>query len=172
MHRFIAVTLFILSPSLFAADSGMQPGLWEVNASSDLLALAQQIPPDQMQGLGNLARQYGFQMPVIKNGAATSDVCITPDMATRQIPPSLYSRESGCEVNHATRNGNRLNADLVCSGADIQGEGKTEAIFDTPKSFSGTTTFKGTVRGVPIDDRAATSGRWIAANCTEAKSAR
>jgi hypothetical protein len=164
-----AVATFALLSTGFAAETGVRPGLWEMSASSNLLSLADQIPPDQLQGLNNLAKQYGFDMPQIRNGAARSQVCITPAMAAQAIPPSLYNQQSGCEARNATRNGNHVSADLVCSGADVQGEGKADVTLNNPESFSGTTIFKGTVRGIPVDDRATTSGRWIAPDCTTAK---
>jgi hypothetical protein len=165
----IAITTFTLASAGFAADTGMRPGLWEMSASSNLLSLVEQIPPDQMQGLNNLAKQYGFDMPQIQNGAASSQVCITPAMAAQKIPPSFYNQQSGCEARNATRNGNHFSADLACSNGDVQGEGKADATLNSPENFSGMTTFKGTVRGIPVDDRATTSGRWITSDCTAEK---
>jgi hypothetical protein len=166
--RLVFLTLFLMPGLSPAADTGMRPGLWHMRASSGLLALAQQIPPQQMQGLSDLARQYGFTVPAVRNGAATSDVCITPQMAAQPIPPSFYNIESGCETRNAVRDGNRFSADIVCNGPDIQGQGRTEATLDGAESFSGVTLFKGIVRGLPVDDRAETSGRWTADSCPSA----
>lgn len=166
---FVPFALMMLASSAFPADNTMRPGLWEMTATSNLLSLVEQIPPDQMQGLSNLARQYGFDMPKIRNGAASSKVCITPEMAAQKIPPSLYDRQSGCEARNANRVGNHYSADLACASDEISGSGRSEATLDTPESFSGYTQFKGIVRGVPIDERANTGGRWIAPNCTPAK---
>jgi hypothetical protein len=165
----IAVTTVTLASAAYSAQIDIRPGLWEMNASSNLLSLAEQIPPEQMQGLNNLAKQYGFEMPKIQNGAAKSEICITPEMAAQKIPPSFYNRQSGCEARNATRIDNRFSADLVCNSGNVQGEGKTDATLLSAESFSGTTSFRGTVQGVPVDDRANTSGRWIAANCSAAK---
>lgn len=152
----------------FSADTGLRPGLWHMRASSNLFALAEQIPPQQMQGLSDLARQYGFTVPKIHNGEAESDVCVTPKMAAQPIPPSFYNTESGCEARNAVRNGDHFSADIVCDGADVQGQGQAEATLNSPESFSGVTLFKGLVRGVPVDDRAQTSGQWIAGTCPPA----
>jgi hypothetical protein len=164
------VFLFLLAlPALsYSAGTGLRPGLWHMRASSNLLALAEQIPPQQMQGLSDLARQYGFTVPKIRNGEAESDVCITPEMAAQPIPPSFYNTESGCEARNAVRDGDRFSADIVCNGADVQGQGRAEATLQSPESFSGVTTFKGLVRGVPVDDRAQTSGQWTAEACQPA----
>lgn len=164
-----AVATFALASAAYAAEIDIRPGLWEMNASSNLLSLAEQIPPDQMQGLNNLAKQYGFEMPKIQNGAAKSEICITPEMAAQKIPPSFYNRQSGCEARNATRVDNRFSADLVCSNGNVQGQGKAEATLLNAENFTGTTSFRGTVQGVPVDDRASTSGRWIASDCAAAK---
>jgi len=153
-----------------AAASVMRPGLWEITGSSPLLALAEGIPPQQMQGLDNLARQYGFSVPTIRHDAATTRVCVTPEMAAQSVPPTLYAQQAGCVARHITQTGNRFQADISCDGADVSGTGQAEATFDTPMHFSGITVFKGTVRGVPVDDSAQTNGRWIAAECPAAGS--
>lgn len=154
-----------LSFSAHAVENDMRAGLWEINTTSGLLSLAEQIPPDQMQNLANLAKQYGFDMPAIKNGTASSKVCVTKEMAEQKIPPYLYHRQSGCEARNATRVENRYSADLACASDQINGQGKTEAILTTPESFTGQTQFKGSVKGVAVDERANTSGRWVSASC-------
>ena len=173
MHKLpLSLTLLMaLHMGAHAAENKMQmkPGLWEMSASSELLNLVEQIPPNQMQNLSNLAKQYGFDMPKIQNGAATSKVCITPEMAAQNIPPSFYHRQSGCEARNANRIDNRYSADLVCNSDQVSGQGKAEATLNTPESFSGKTSFKGNVRGVAVDESANTSGRWIAASCPVGK---
>ena len=76
------------------AENHMRPGLWEVTTTSMLLALVPQIPPDQMQKLTSLAKQYGLDMPQIQNGAATSKVCITQQMADQKIPSYFHPNQS------------------------------------------------------------------------------
>ena len=157
--------LSLLASAAHAVENNMRPGLWEVSTTSGLLALAEQIPPEQMQNLANLAKQYGFDMPAIKNGAASSKVCITKEMAEQKIPPYLYHRQSGCEARNAIRVDNRYSADLVCASGQINGLGKTEAVLTTPEIFTGQTQFKGSVRGVAVDERANSSGRWVSDSC-------
>lgn len=169
-QKFLFFSLSIaLTCSTHAAENNIRPGLWELSATSNLLALAEQIPPDQLRNLDNLARQYGFEMPKIKNGAASSKVCVTREMAEQNIPPSAYHRQSGCETRNATRIDNRYSADLVCTGEQVSGQGRTEATLTTSESFTGHTRFKGVVRGIAIDEQANTSGRWINADCGTVK---
>jgi hypothetical protein len=168
---FLALSILSFASAAHSAENNMRPGLWEMTATSNLLALARQIPPDQMQRLSNLARQYGFDMPKIQDGAASSQVCITPQMADQKIPPSLYHAQSGCSATNAVRNGNSYTMDLVCAGPELKGSGKAQGTFTSPESFSGRTEFNGEVRGNPVSDQAVTSGRWISASCGTVKPA-
>ncbi|MES2535597.1 MAG: DUF3617 domain-containing protein [Pseudomonadota bacterium] len=161
----LALSLVLIAAAAHSAENNMRPGLWEMTATSNLLALVRQIPPDQMQKLSNLARRYGFEMPQIQDGAATSRVCISQQMADRKIPPNLYHSQSGCSARNATRNGSSYTMDLVCAGADLTGSGKAQGTFTSAESFSGRTEFSGAVRGTPVSDQAVTSGRWIGADC-------
>ncbi|HBA09247.1 MAG TPA: DUF3617 domain-containing protein, partial [Methylotenera mobilis] len=80
MHRSLyALTLVFTSftASVNAADVSIKPGLWEVTTTSDLLNFASQIPAAQMDNLNALAKEYGFDVPEIKNGAAKSTTCMT-----------------------------------------------------------------------------------------------
>ncbi len=151
--------------NVHSVENNMRPGLWEISTTSGLLNLVEQIPPAQMQSLANLAKQYGLEMPAIKNGAASSKACITKEMAEQKIPPYLHHSQSGCEARNATRVDNRYSADLICASDQINGQGKTEAVLTTPESFTGLTQFKGTVRGVAVDERANSSGRWVSDHC-------
>jgi len=168
MHKKLLFLSFMSACTFnaYAVDHDMRPGLWKITTTSGLLSLAEQIPPDQMQNLANLAKQYGFDMPTIKNGAANSKVCITKEMSEQKIPPTLYHRQSGCEAKNAARVENRYSADFVCASHQINGQGKTDATLTSPESFTGLTQFTGSVRGVAVDERANTSGRWISASCS------
>jgi hypothetical protein len=83
----LAASILLVSAAQ-AAENNIRSGLWEMTTTSDLLKLVPHIPPDKMQQLRNLARQNGIDMPEIQNGAATSKVCITQEIADRKIPPT------------------------------------------------------------------------------------
>ena len=167
IHSIVFATLFACGLAQAAAHSDIapRPGLWEISATNDLLALAPQIPSDQMEKLRGLARQHGFDMPKIENGAASSRICITPEMAAQNTLPDLYQQQSGCASRNATRNGARYSMEVSCSGGQVRGSGRSEGMLESPERFSGTSTFNGTVQGNPVNERAQTSGRWIAASC-------
>jgi hypothetical protein len=178
-HRFsgdsmqkILLSLLLVSTVSVAgtAENHMRPGLWEVTTTSMLLALVPQIPPDQMQKLTSLAKQYGLDMPQIQNGAATSKVCITQQMADQKIPSYFHPNQSGCSVKNAIRTENSYKMDLVCTDSQFKGTGRAEGTFTNPESFSGWTIFNGTIQNTPVNEHADTSGRWISANCGTVKS--
>lgn len=148
-----------------AAEIAPRPGLWEISATNDLLALAPRIPADQMEKLRGLARQHGFDMPRIENGAASSRVCVTPEMAAQNTMPDLYQQQSGCTSRNGVRSGARYSVEVSCSGGQVRGSGRTEGVLESPERFRGTSTFNGTVQGNPVNERAETSGRWVSASC-------
>ena len=167
------LTLFFISllpvSTAYAAENDMRPGLWEITTTSDLLKLAAQIPPDQMQILMNMAKQHGVDMPQIQNGAATSNVCVTQKMADEKIPPGFYQNKSGCTGKNATHVGNKYTWDFVCDNPRLKGNGTAEAVFTNPESFTGRTEFEGVAQGAPVKERADISGRWMSADCGTVK---
>lgn len=161
----LSISLLFAVSTANSAESHMRPGLWEMTTTSGLLSLVPMIPPDQMQNLTNLAKQYGFDMPKINNGAATSQICITQDMANQKIPPLLNQNQYGCDIKNVTQTGNDYKIDLICESSILKGNGTSEGIFTNPERFAGRTEFNGVVQGNPVNERAYTDGRWISANC-------
>lgn len=162
----------LMASSASSAEINMRPGLWKMTTTSDLLRLVPQISPDQMQGLMNFARQNGFDLPRIQDGAAISDVCITQEMADQKTPPVFYKTQSGCTVKNAARAGNKYTLDFVCANPQLNGNGRAEGMFDSPESFSGRTEFDGVAQGNPVSEHADTSGHWVSASCGTGKSSK
>ncbi len=152
-----------------AAEFDMRPGLWEISTTSDLLLLAPAIPPDQMQNLRDLAKEYGMEMPQIENGAAISKVCITQEMAKQKTLPNFYQSETGCATKSTTRDGNSYKADFVCESAELKGNGIAEGHLTSAESFSGQTRFTGTAQGAPVNEKADVTGKWMSASCGAVK---
>ena len=152
-----------------SAEIVMRPGLWEVSTTSPLLKLVPQISPDQMAKLRQLAGQYGVGMPDISSGAATGKVCVSPTMAQQNILPGLDQARSGCRSHNARRNGSHYQAEVTCANEKFSGRGIAQGDFTTTESFTGRSTFQGTVQGIAVDEHAETSGRWISADCGELK---
>lgn len=172
MYKSLFVFAFIsllLVPVAKSAETYMRPGLWEITSSSDLLWFVPKIPPDQMEGLKNLAREYGFDMPQIENGSATSNTCITQEMANQKTPPDLYQNQMGCTTKNVSRIGNRYRLDFNCSSEQLKGNGTAEGTFISMEKFTGQTSFNGSVQGNPVNEKADISGRWLASSCGNVK---
>jgi hypothetical protein len=148
-----------------AQDNRLRPGLWEVSTTSPLLKLVPKISPDQMAQLRQLASQYGVGMPDISSGAATGKVCVSPAMARQDILPGLDQSRAGCRSHDARRTGTHYQVEVSCSSQDINGNGSAQGDVTTPETFTGSSQFQGTVKGIVVDEHAQTSGRWVSADC-------
>lgn len=166
-HQTIAYsfTIFIYATTANAAEISIKPGLWEITTTSNLLSLAAQVPPDQMKNINDLAKEYGVELPEIKNGAAKSITCVTPKMAKQQVIPSTFENQAGCTVGNITRNGNAYRMNYVCKNPQFEGNGVAQGTLIDAQHFTGQTTFTGAVQGNPINEQANIQGRWQAANC-------
>ena len=167
----IGLTLIcpLLAATANAADNNMRPGLWQITTTSDLLLLVPHLPPDQMQGIIDLAKDYGLDMPQIENGAAISQTCITQEMVNQKTLPNFYNAELGCTSKNATRSGNDYKVDFVCDSADLKGSGTAVGTITSPEAFTGQTNFTGTAQGNTVNEQADISGKWINASCGAVK---
>lgn len=168
MRPITAVALLILNVfamTSYAADYNMRPGLWELTTSNDMLRLVPHIPPEQMQGIEALAKEYGVDMPQIANGAAVSKVCITQEMAKQKTLPNFYQTQAGCATQNANRTGNHYQLAFSCDGADLKGNGSAEGNLTSAQQFSGQTKFTGTLQGNPVNETADIQGRWVNSSC-------
>lgn len=170
MHKtLLSIALLLTVSTANSAEFNMRPGLWELTTTSDLLKLVPLISPNQMQDLATLAKQYGIDMPKINNGAATSQVCITPEMSTQKIPTILSKNQYGCDIKDVTQNKGDYKINLICESATLKGRGVSEGMFTNPEIFSGRTEFNGVIQGNPIHEIAYTDGRWINTSCGTVK---
>lgn len=168
MQKFFTLSILsvCLSPLVTqAAEFNMRAGTWEVTTSSDLLLFVPSIPADQMTRIKNLASEYGFELPNVENGAAISKTCITEEMAKQQTLPTLYQNQSGCTTQNATRSGNHYQLAFTCDNPELKGTGTATGDLLSAESFTGQTTFKGTVQGAPVNETAQIKGRWLTATC-------
>ena len=167
----IGLTLIapLLAPSANAAEINMRPGLWQITTTSDLLLLAPHLPPEQMQSIKDLAKDYGLEMPQIENGAAISQTCITQEMAAQKTLPNFYNTQLGCTSKNASRSGNNYKIDFVCTSPDLKGNGTAEGAITNPEAFTGQTNFSGEAQGNPVNERADINGKWINASCGAVK---
>lgn len=172
MHKPVLVLSLVaalFSSTAGAAESAIRPGLWEVTTTSDLLWLVPQIPPDQMQNLIDFAKQNGFDMPEIKNGLATSNACITQEMANQNNLSYFQPNQLECSSKNVNRNDNTYKFDFICNSETLKGQGSAEGTFLNKENFTGRTKFNGLAQGFPVDEQAEINGRWISADCGTVK---
>lgn len=172
MHKLlIAVSLVfpLFISTTNAAEFNMRSGLWEITTSSDLLLLAPAISPDQMQNIRELAKENGFDMPQIENGAAISQACITQEMAKQKTLPNFYQDQIGCASKSTSRTGNNYKVDFTCDGAELKGNGTAEGHLTSPEQFLGQTRFNGLAQGNPVNEKADIAGKWLSASCGAVK---
>jgi hypothetical protein len=169
--RFVAFSLSLCVVASFgtgqalAADR-MAPGLWEMSVQSDALKGMPIIPPEQLAKL----RALGIQVPKIARGSATTQTCITPEMAKRaDMAPAAGASKMGCSAHNVRFEGDRFSADLACNNPRAQGTGKVSGTFSGNKAFTADIQFDGTVQGVPVNQQGTASGRWVGADCGSVK---
>jgi Protein of unknown function (DUF3617) len=165
----LILTTPLFAATVIAAETNMRAGLWQITTTSDLLLLVPHIPADQMQGVKDIATEYGLEMPQVENGAAISQACITQQMADTKTLPNFYNAQLGCKSNNATRSGNNYKTDFVCNSADLTGKGTAVGIITNAETFSGQTNFTGQAQGNPVNERADINGKWLNASCGAVK---
>lgn len=160
--RFFVAAVLMLSSSIsvFAAGS-MKPGLWEVTLQSSSMKNIPKISPEQIEQM----RKMGVDMAQLQTGAIVNKICITKDMAESDNLPQMNHKDSGCEMKNQKRTSDGYTMDLICDGAQMKGKGISKTVFASDQSFSTTSEFKGTMQGVPVNDRTDTSGKWLSADC-------
>jgi hypothetical protein len=171
--RNILMGLTLIAP-LFAfaanaAETNLRAGLWQITTTSDLLRLAPHVPPDQMQNIKDLAKEYGLELPQIENGAAISQACITQEMAAKKTLPNFYQSQLGCTSKQASRDGNNYKVDFVCASDELKGNGTATGTISNPEAFTGQTNFIGQAQGNAVNEKADISGKWLNASCGAVK---
>lgn len=165
----VTLTFSLLSPTAQTAEYNMRAGLWEVATTSDLLRLVPHIPAEQMKNINDLAKEYGFEMPQIEDGAAISKVCVTPEMASQKTLPTFYQDQAGCSSKKATRMGNNYQIAFTCDSTNLKGDGTADAQLTSAESFTGQTKFTGSAQGNLVNEKAEINGKWLGASCGEVK---
>ncbi len=161
LRVFVATTLLVLcTPPILAAGS-MKPGLWEVTLQSSAMKNTPKISPEQIEQM----RKMGINMAQLQTGAIVNKICITKDMAERENLLQMNHKEHGCEMKNQKRTSDGYTMELVCDGAQMKGTGTSKMVFASDQSFSTTSEFKGTMQGIPVNDRSDTSGKWLSADC-------
>lgn len=157
--------LVAVAMSLPAAATNMKPGLWEMTTES---AAMQNMPKLSAQQLEQM-KKMGVDIAQLQGGAIINKVCITREMAERTNATQGMPEQTGCKPVNQTQSGSTYTVDLVCDGKDMKGKGRSKAVFSGDRSFVTESEFKGTMHGMPVNDRSKISGKWLANDCGSVK---
>jgi hypothetical protein len=156
----VAVMLvgFVLAPQVVLAGH-LKPGMWKVTTVFDLGAAAPKIPPEQLARMQSM----GIKLPALGQDITTQQ-CVTPDMAAKDVPPRMGRNDSGCTSQNEKVSASSMSADLVCSGT-MMGQGTMQMTYADPDHYTGLFTFKGTSVGHQVDLKSKFTGERVSDDC-------
>jgi hypothetical protein len=154
----IIVAGLALAPQVALAGH-LKPGMWKVTTVFDLGAAAAKIPPEQLARMQSM----GINLPALGQSITTQQ-CVTPDMAARDVPPRMGRNDSGCTSQNEKVSASSMSADLVCSGT-MKGQGAMQMTYADPDHYTGLFTFKGTSVGHQVDLKSTFTGERVSDDC-------
>jgi hypothetical protein len=158
--RFIAwgaLAVGIVAMPMTSLASHGKVGLWNVTMKMSLPDMPR-IPPDQ------LAKMQAMGVHVPNGSAITFQHCMTPAEVAADKPPQLQ-RNKNCAMQGINVSRGTFTADMVCTGADMQGTGHITASYDSDTHYAGQMIFTGTAHGHPASITNSFEGTWVSADC-------
>ena len=144
--RILPIILLASVASTALADSGMKPGLWEMHmlknvvdghdTAAQMAAMSEQMnaqmakmSPQERAQMGAMMSRGGMGMPM--GGGGAMQMCVTPEMAKRDVPVS--GKDQSCQPTNVQRSGNRMTYSLSCTanGTKTTGTGESTINGDT-----------------------------------------
>ena len=149
MNRALTIILLAMVAGPACADPGMKPGLWEMHMGKNVVdghdTSAQmagmnakmneqmaRLSPEQRAQMGAMMGQRGVGMPA---GGGAIQMCITPEMAKRDVP--VADKDGSCQPANAHRSGNHMTYEFNCvstTGTKTTGTGESTIKGDTIES--------------------------------------
>jgi hypothetical protein len=179
------VVVALFAGAAYAAPS-MKPGLWEMrikknvvdghDTSAEMAGMnakmneqLARMPPEQRAKMAEMMGQRGMAMPPMAGGPAGGGVirmCITPEMAKRDVP--VADKDGGCQPTNVQRSGNRMTYELKCDrdGSKITGKGESTVEGDSILTKSDTTVQE---RGETHRIQSEMEMRFVGADCGNVK---
>jgi len=125
------------------ADPGMKPGLWEMRITKNVVDGQDQsaqmagmsakmneqmarLSPEQRAQMGAMLGQHGMGMPM--GGGGAIQMCITPEMAKRDVP--VADKDGSCQPANVHRSGNRMTYEVNCNSRGTKTTGTGESILN------------------------------------------
>jgi hypothetical protein len=154
---YAAVAIGVVALPLAAVASHGKAGLWDITVSMRMDS-APQIPPDQ------LAKMKAMGIIVPNGNTMTVQHCMTAAEVAADKPPQMQ-RNKNCSMQNIKTSGGVYSADMVCSGADMTGNGHFQVTYDSDSHYAGEMTFSGTSHGHPAAMTNSFEGKWVSASC-------
>ncbi|HWA92299.1 MAG TPA: DUF3617 domain-containing protein [Rhizomicrobium sp.] len=159
IRPFPVVLSAVLLPLPALAAHG-KAGLWEVTTTMNMPNMAAQIPPAQLAQM----RAHGIKLPT--GNTITATHCMTAQEVAMDKPPPMPNRHGeNCKMQNMKVAGQAMSADMVCSGANMQGTGHFQIAYDSSEHYSGKMSFNMTAHGRPMAMSNSFEGRWVSADC-------
>ncbi len=103
-------------------------------------------------------------------GKRTTDVCLTQEMIDKY--GAIVPQIRGCQITNIVKTGNKMNADMVCTGA-MTGKGTLESAAIDSEHAKGKVHFTGSIQAgsnsVPVEWTTYSSGTFKSADCGDVK---
>jgi hypothetical protein len=140
MPRLLAALLLAAATTVAVAaapaDLGIKPGLWELklikqvidgrDLAAQLQAALAKLPAEQRSRMEAAMREHSGSGNFGEAGS-TYRVCISPEMAHRELPP--LDKEGRCKPANYSRTGNSVNFEYSCTSAQGTMTGKGLAVI-------------------------------------------
>jgi hypothetical protein len=97
-----------------------------------------------------------------------SQVCVTAEQAALDTPPNLERTQSGCAAQNVKIAGNRVSADVVCTG-QIKGKGHLETTYSGLTHYEGSYRFEGASQGQTQTTNSTFVANFVSGNCGNVK---
>ena len=174
----LALACSLVAGPSFAQNpfSEREPGLWEITMTKNTaMAAMMQGMQDAMKNMPEAQRKQMEQMMAGSGvNLAQPDIfrqCLTPEMAKREIEPTIDDPDMDCSDVKWSTSGQEGKFSMACSSPDgdwtVQGR-----IWDaTVKSYQSEMTMQGTVDGRNVSIDMAHEAKWVGSDCEGVKPA-
>jgi len=140
-----------------ALASHGKAGLWDVTIRMSMANMPQ-IPPEQLAKM----KAMGISIPNVNS--VTTQHCMTAAEVASDKPPQMQ-HNSECTQQNTNLSHGTFTADLVCTGANMQGTGHITATFDSDTHYTSQMVFNGTAHGHSTTFTNTIEGKWVSADC-------
>jgi Protein of unknown function (DUF3617) len=152
----LALGVLAMPVSALAFAGHGKPGLWQISTKMDM---GHMFTPEQE------AQMRAHGIPVPANNVFTVTHCVTPEEAAMTRPPESFNRQKECKLANLKTAGETISADMVCSGAEVQGGGHFQMTYDSPEHYIGKVSMSMTTHGHAIASTTTMEGKWLSADC-------